>query len=187
MFIYMYCCVCLYMYVYMSVHVCVSMHMWVFSMYLYLFVCVGYVPQHFVLRWDPNPASGDPDTIRIHAVVDPTHRRFEDRSIGWFVDQYQFMQWRPDGDSVPKLRHSMWVFALSHFLIYRYLCVLCFTFIISCGYLIYFTSVNIYITLWVMSEHSLYLFCWSEYWLVSFHVSVDLRYWLRPSIGYPRL
>ena len=52
-------------------------------------------------------------------VVDLIHRQFEDRSTGWFVDQYQFEQWRPDGDSVPKPRHFMWAFILVHFLIYR--------------------------------------------------------------------
>ena len=25
-------------------------------------------------------------------VVDPIHKQFEDRSMGWFVDQYQFVQ-----------------------------------------------------------------------------------------------
>ena len=29
---------------------------------------------------------------------------------GWSVDQYRFVQWRPDGDSVLKPRHFMWVF-----------------------------------------------------------------------------
>jgi len=32
-------------------------------------------------------------------VVNPIHRRFEDRSMGWSGDPYRFVQWRPDSDS----------------------------------------------------------------------------------------
>jgi len=52
-------------------------------------------------------------------VVDPIHKQFEDRSIGWSVDQNWFVQWRPDDDSVPKPHHFMCVFFLVHLLIYR--------------------------------------------------------------------
>ena len=45
------------------------------------------------------------------AIMDPMHWRLEDRSMGWSGDPYQFAQWRADGDSVPKSRHFMWVFA----------------------------------------------------------------------------
>jgi len=51
--------------------------------------------------------------------MDPIDWQFEDRLMGWFEDPYRFMQWRPDGDSDPKLHHFMWVFVLIYFLIYH--------------------------------------------------------------------
>jgi len=42
--------------------------------------------------------------------------------------------------------------------------------IISCDHLIYYTNMFTCITSWDISEHSPYLFCWSEYLLASFHV-----------------
>jgi len=45
-------------------------------------------------------------------VVDPIPWQFEDWFMRWSIDQYRFVQWRPDGDSVPKSRHLMWVYVL---------------------------------------------------------------------------
>jgi len=59
---------------------------------------------------NPNSVTGDPNPIRIYARYGPINRRFEDRSMGWSVDQCQFVQWRSDSDSVPKSRYFMWVF-----------------------------------------------------------------------------
>jgi len=68
----------------------------------------------------------------IMPIMDPIPWRFEDRSMGWSADQYQFVQWRSDDDSIPKLRHFMWIpYLLLSICIY-------FTFIISCDYLMYF-------------------------------------------------
>ena len=50
--------------------------------------------------------------FRFVPVMNLIHRRFEDRSMGWSADSYRFVQWTPDGNSVPKLRHFMWVFVL---------------------------------------------------------------------------
>ena len=45
-----------------SMYVCVYLYMYVF----------GYVLQHFrFVRWYPNPATGDPDLIRIRARCEP--------------------------------------------------------------------------------------------------------------------
>ena len=55
--------------------------------------------------------------------------------------------------------------------------------IISCEWLIYFTSIITRITSWSISERSLYLFRWYEHLSVSFHVLVVRCYWLRPSIN----
>ena len=79
------------------------------------------------------------------SILDAMHRRFEDRFMGWSVDQYGFMQWRPDGDSVSKPRHFMWVFVLMSF---SFLPLLCFIRIISCDFILYFTSLTCCITSW---------------------------------------
>ena len=74
--IYVYVCMIvslyLYMYVYVGIHVCVREHVWVLIVYLCLYVCVGCVLQCFgPVWWDPSPASGDPDPIRIRAHCGP--------------------------------------------------------------------------------------------------------------------
>jgi len=48
-------------------------------------------------------------------VVNPIQGRFKDRFMGWSGDPYQSVWRRSDGDSVPRLRHFMWVFALVSF------------------------------------------------------------------------
>ena len=68
------CRVCVYLYrcMYVGIRVCVRMHVWVLSVYLCLYVCVGCVLQCFrPVRWDPNPATGDPYPIRIRARCEP--------------------------------------------------------------------------------------------------------------------
>ena len=59
--------------------------------------------------------------------VDQIHRRFEDRFMGWPVDQYRFVQWRSDNDSVSKPRYFMWVFAFALFPYLPLLICICFT------------------------------------------------------------
>ena len=114
----MYICVYAYRCMHVGIRICVRMHVWVLSMYLCLYVCVWLCATVFRIRL---VRSGPLQETRFGfvLVVDPIHRRFEDRSMGWSVDQYQFVQWRLDSDSVSKLRHFMWVFVLVHFLIYR--------------------------------------------------------------------
>jgi len=175
--------VCVYLYMYVGVHVCVGLLGRVFSIHLYLLVCVGCMLQYFgFVQWDLNPASGDPDPIWIRVVVNPTHRRFEDRFIGWSVDQCQFMQWRPDGDSVPKPRHFMWVFILMPI---SSLSLLCIIRIILCDFLLYFTSLTCCITSWDIMDCSPYLCNWYERVSVLVCVTVVRRCWLRPSIDTP--
>ena len=105
--IYTYVYVCTWVYTYVSV---CSGGYWVY-IYIYLYVlvaCHGISDLFGEIQTSCRRPGPDPNYV----VVDPTHRRFEDRCIGWSVDQCQFMQWRPDGDSVPKPRHFMWVFVL---------------------------------------------------------------------------
>jgi len=67
-----------------------------------------------LLQGDPDPFGEIWTHYRrfgLELVMDPMHWRFENRPMGWSVDQYRFVQWRPEGDSVTKLRHFMWVFA----------------------------------------------------------------------------
>ena len=109
-----------YIRIYMGVHVCVGVLGWVLSVYLHLHVCVRLRVAAFKTRpYYPDRLQETRTQSGFVLVVDPIHKRFEDRFMGWSVDQYRFVQWRPDGDSVPKLRHFMWVFILVHFLIYR--------------------------------------------------------------------
>jgi len=110
--------------------------------------------------------------IRIRTVVDPTHRRFEDRPMGVFRGSYRFVQWRPDGDSFPKPRHFMWVFALVSFSLFTVLsCVLYVSCIITCDRLLYFISLITCITSCDIRDRTSYLFSWIER-LLSFHVLV---------------
>ena len=120
---------------------------------------------------------------RFMLIVDPIHRRFEDLSIGWSVDQYRFVQWRPDGNSVPKPRHFMWVFVLMSF---SSLPLLCFIRIISCDFILCFTSLTYCITSWGISDCSSYFCNWYKLVSVLFHVLVVHRCWLRPSIDIRR-
>ena len=48
-------------------------------------------------------------------VVDPIDWKFEDRLMGWFGDLYWFVLWIPDGDSILKLHHFMWVLSFMYF------------------------------------------------------------------------
>ena len=77
---------------------------------------------------------------RFVLVVDPIQWRFEDRPMGWFIDPYRFLQWRPDGDSVPKSVISCECSFLCIFLFTVVGTHLHVTLIISCDFLLYFTS-----------------------------------------------
>ena len=112
------------------------------------------------------------------SILEPMLRRFKDRSIGWSVNQYRFVQLRPDGDSVLKPRHFMWVFVLVY-LHYRY--ALHVTLIISCAFLLYFTSLITCIFSWDICDCSPYVSSWYEHLFASFHVIVDCLYGFRTS------
>jgi len=93
-----------------GVHVCVGVLGSMFSVYLYFFACLGCMYSVSDLLGEIQTVAGNPDSIRIRTRCGSDTQRFEDRSMRWSVDQYQFVQWRPDSDSVPKPRHFMWVF-----------------------------------------------------------------------------
>ena len=150
-----------------GVRVCVCMHVWVLSMHLYLFVCS-------VACYSVSDPFGEIRTqlqetrtrSRFVLVVDPIHRRFENRSMGWSVDQYRFVQWRPDGDSVSKPHHFMWMFVLVSF---SFLPLLCFIRIISCDFILpVWLAVSLHDTLVIvhlicviyMSLYQCHFMCW---------------------------
>ena len=147
----MYVGVCVYLYMYVCGYsVCVCMHVWVLSMYLYLFVCVGCVLQHFgFIQWDPNPASGDPDPIQIRArcgpdtmaIRRPTHGMIR-RSVPVRAVKIR----RRFGSETASFQVSVCFYLNSLFpVVYMYVCL---TLIISCDFLLYFTSVITCICSW---------------------------------------
>ena len=91
MFIYMYCCVCLYTYVYVYAYMFVCTCGCLACIYIYLYVLVACysVSDSF---GEIRTVAGDPDPIQVQVVVDPIQWEFEDRCMGWFVDQYRFVQ-----------------------------------------------------------------------------------------------
>jgi len=122
--------------------------------------------------------------FRVVPIMDPIPWQFEDLSMRWSADLYQFMHWRPDNDSISKPRHFMLVFALVLFSLFYhcqyYLYVIC---IISCDCLRYFTSLVTCITSWDISECSLYLYSWFERLFTSFYVVVGHPYWYKNVCG----
>ena len=119
--------VCVYSYVcmYFGVPLCVctcGVRVWVhIGCIMCVCVCVD-SPSFLCVRlcakvmrtssWDPDQLQETQTRSGFIFTVDPIHRRFKDRPMGWFGDSYRFVQWRPDDDSLPKSRHFMWVFVL---------------------------------------------------------------------------
>jgi len=141
-FIYVYICVCIWVYNY--VYVCmiiVHMDSIVFtctcgSTRVCVCTCIGYMYECVMcLCWFPFLSvrlvacySSSDSFVRFEhgngrfgvvLVMNPIHRRLEEWPMWWSVDQYRFVQWRPDNDSILKLRHFIWVFVLVYFFIYR--------------------------------------------------------------------
>ena len=110
------------------------------------------------------------------SILNPIHRRFEDQLIRWSRDSYRFMQWRPNGDSVLKSCHFMWVILCECLFLYISLFTvvgmhLHVTLIISCDFMLYFTSlifVSLHETSIIvhliyvvdMSLHKRHFMCW---------------------------
>ena len=92
--------VCMYVGVPVGVCTCsmlVWVHVWVYyeCVLIPLPFCVfGCVLQCFgFVRWDSDSLQKIRTRFRFVPVMDPIHRRFENQSMGWFVDQYWFVQW----------------------------------------------------------------------------------------------
>jgi len=117
----MYVCVYSYicMYVGIPVYVCtcgvrVWIHVWVY------YVCVDSPSSlYLVASYNDTDPFGEIRTryrrLEFVLVVNPIQWQFEDQSMRWSRDSYRFMQLRPDGDSISKLCHFMWVFVSMSF------------------------------------------------------------------------
>ena len=96
-------------------------------------------------------------------VVDSIRRKFEDRLMEWSVDQYRFLQWRPDGNSVLKPHHFMWVF------VFVYLPLSVCTYMLLLSFHVTFCYI---LTLWLLVSlhetsvivHLMYLVDMNTYW-----------------------
>ena len=116
--------------------------------------------------------------------MDSIHCRFEDRPMRWSENSYRFVQWRPDGDSDPNSRHYMWVFILmlfSYLLLSVGVHMLLVSFHVNNCYILPFDLLYYFMRI---SDCSPYLCNWLELVSVSFHVLVNRRCWLSPSLEY---
>ena len=86
-------------------------------------------------------------------VMDLIHRRFRNWPIGWSGDSYRFAQWRPDGDSVSKPCHFMWV------LVYWSISISTFYLNISCP-CIYYSALFCSCRSLLLHYNALILFYW---------------------------
>ena len=85
--------------------------------------------------------------------------RFKNWPIGWFGDSYQFVQWRPDGDSVPKPCHFMWVF------VYWSISISAFYLNVSCACIYYSVHVGHYCNIVMLWYYfiDISLLCYQQY------------------------
>jgi len=163
------------MYVGVPVYVCtcvvrVCVRVWVcyecvlIPLPLYVFGCV--LQRFGFVQWDPDPLQEIRIQFRFVPVMDPIHMQLKDRSMRWSVDQYQFVQWRPDGDSGLKPRHLMWVFALVSFPYFSLSILFIYNdCIISFDHVIYLTSmINVPFHMTSVIVHLMYLVDMSIYW-----------------------
>jgi len=176
-----YTCICIY------VIICGCIPVFVCGVYMYVCILV-FVWVH--VCWVACCSVSDPfDEIRTRCrrlefvFVDYLiHWLFKDWPMGWPGDPYRFMQWRTDGNSVPKLSHFMWVFALVSFP-YLSLSVLFICYLYHFMWLLdIFTNMITCITSWGINDCSHYLFSRYECLSVPFHVVLVRRCWLRLSI-----
>jgi len=112
--------ICIHLYAFVGIYIlCVSMYIyyvrvcivyvWV-CVHVYLCMCV-YVCIVMCYSISNSFVRSELGNGRfIVPVIDSIAWRFEDRPMGWSGDPYRFVQWRPDGDSVTKSCHFMWVF-----------------------------------------------------------------------------
>ena len=170
-------CVCVYnvrMCILVYMHVCMGIHVYMgyvhVNGYMLVWVHVCSVTCCIILDSLVRFELGS-GRIEFAFVVDPIHGWFKDRSIGWSVDLYRFMQWRPDGNSVPKLHHFMWVFVLVssllllsvgiYVLLVSFHVTVCYILAVWSLVLLHETSLSVHlIYLGHLSDYQRHFMCW---------------------------
>ena len=107
-------CVCIYLCMYRCMYVYACGSVYIMCTYVFVYQRVRLVACYSVSDLLGRSKLGN-RRFRFVPILDPIPRWLEDRSMGWSVGQYRFVQWRPDGVSVPKPCHFMWVFVLMSF------------------------------------------------------------------------
>ena len=114
---YEYICMLMYTRLYVCLGVYKSMCVYVLVYYMCLVACYN-VSYSFRRSKIGNRRVG------FVPIMNPIQWRFKDRHMGWSRDPYQFVQWKPEGDSDPKPCHFMWVFAfISFFYLLLSICI----------------------------------------------------------------
>ena len=163
-------CVCVYGCVPVRVYLCDA---WVCvcvctSVYEYIFYVYGCVVQRYgPIWWDSDPLQEirictryAPDTLAIQRLIHGMTRRSVPVRAMKTRRQFRFKT-TLFHVSVCSCVISLFTVVSRHIYVTR---------IISCDRLIYFTSVIMRITSWVISERSTYLFYWNDHLSSSFHV-----------------
>jgi len=190
MCMYVYSYICMYVGVYVCVCTC-GVHVWVHVLVccvcvlilISLSVCVwlrGIAISNSFVQFEPVTGDPDPIRIRIHcgpdilAIRRPTHEMIRRSVLVRAVKtKLRF------GSKIALFYVSVCSCVISLFTVVTG--YLCFTRIISCDHLIYFTSMITRITSWDINDRSAYLFSWYEHLSASFHVILSSHYWFRTS------
>jgi len=154
--------ICMWVYTYVHVHVCKRVFMCT-CIHEYLIACYS-ILDSFVRSELGNKR------LKVVPVMDPIHRRFEDWSMGWSVDQYRFVSEDQTAIQFQNRVISCECLFLCHFLIYHFQYYIHVTCIFLCDYLMHFTSIITCITSWDINDCSPYLCSWYKYLSTSFHV-----------------
>jgi len=164
----------LYMYGCMYLYTCICMwgHVYNVCVCVWISTCVfGCMSQRYKLVVRSKSVTGDTDPIRIrvHYGLNTMAIRKLTHGMTWrFVPVCTVKTRRRFGSKIVSFHVSVCSCIISLFtLVSRYLYVTC---IISCDYLMYFTSMINCISSWDIIKYSLWLCSWSEYLTVSFHV-----------------
>ena len=171
----MYVCV---VYVYTCMWVCTHV-----SMCMCVYVCMWLrVTATRTRSWDPNPVTGDSDLCLLW-----TRYTGDSKTDSWDDSGVSAGSCSKDQMAIQFQNHviSCECLFLCIFLINVVNRCLCFTCIISCDPLIYFTIMITCIASRDISECSLLLYSLSESLWTSFHVMVGCYYWFRTSWGIP--
>ena len=183
MFIYMYCCVCLYMYV--CGYTCMCPCACVGVNRVFIFICMCWLRAtafHVCLvSFEPNyrRPRPDPDSCSLWT-------RYNDdlKTVLWDDPSISTGSCSEDQTAI-RFWNCVISCECSLLCIYRCRYALHVDLIISCNFLLYFTSLITFITSWDIHDCPLYSCNWYLLVLALFHALVVYRCWLRPSFDTP--